>query len=205
MQIGFMRWVILGVLSQYIYAGGGKNITPALSDIAKVIDANSGLYIGIGLGTLRLSNDYSNEYFQTHPVQLIAGYKFNPYFSIEGRYTKDVSNVIYRHGTTINPDNNDFSADFGSYSLLARFSYPYQKYTPYFLIGYGSVFLNDIKESKRHEEGLQYGLGIAYALTSSCSLFVDYIHLYSGNGFQGRAEKVDVEAHSFTMGAKYVF
>jgi len=187
-----------------VFSANLKNVKMATSAPIEVKNYR-GPYVGIGTGLLKLKDTYTLEYFKTTPINLMVGYRFNKYFSLEARYVRDTGKIIYRHGNTINHDYNHFPATFGDYSALAKFEYSFEKFSIYTLLGYGRVYVNKIKGAKRYEDSPQYGVGISYDIASKISIFSDYLHLYSGNGFKGRAQKVNVDAKSLIIGVKYAF
>jgi hypothetical protein len=75
----------------------------------------------------------------------------------------------------------------------------------YALLGYGQIKLTNIKKVNRVENSFQWGGGIAYPINSKFNFFTDYIMLYKGKGFGGRAQKQIVDVYSTTVGVNYAF
>jgi len=182
----------------------GEVTDKPISKVASVYQKESGLYLGFGMGQMQLTDNYSEEFFRTNPVMFQAGYQFNTYIAVEGRYTHSIT-VEYDGGTTSNPDSNDFPTDFTNIGAYLKFIYPYTMVSPYLLLGYGETQLTDIKGADRAEHGFQWGVGVSYALTEHLTVFIDYSQLYDGTGFDGRAEKRSVDADMFIVGVTYVF
>ncbi len=200
----FLTYILLGVFLFHspLYAGA-KDISEAISPVVSVDD--SGFYMGLGTGWIQLKDDFTEEYFETQPLLLQAGYRLDTYFAIEGRYLRDVGKVSYENGTTSNPDNNDFPTTFRNKALYLKPMYPAGDYTLYALLGYGEVSLSDIRGADRTEKGLQWGVGISYTLSAHITLFVDYTSLYEGHGFDGRAKVRNTHVDLVIAGASYVF
>ena len=169
------------------------------------VDDLSGLYVGIGAGWMRLSDSYTKEYFETYPIMLQAGYKYNKYLSLEARYIRDARSVKYENGNTNNPDDNDFPTHFESYGFYLKPTYPIDDFSLYLLAGYGEVSLNLIEGANRKEKSIQYGAGVSYKVARRLEVFADYTRLYDGDGFQGRAKARNVHADSVIVGVSYAF
>ena len=187
---------------------GGKYVQRAITPVAPIVapsDKLSGFYVGLGLGWMRLKDSYTREYFETYPIMLQIGYQYNKYLSFEARYLRDIGNVKYENGITSNKDNSNFPTHFTNYGIYIKPTYPYGKFSFYLLAGYGQVSLTNIEGAKRKKSGLQWGVGAAYNTTKNMKIFADYIRLYDGKGFNGRAKKRNVHVDSIITGVSYVF
>jgi opacity protein-like surface antigen len=126
-------------------------------------------------------------------VGLLAGYKFNQYFSLEARLAKGTSGysdtVVYLEPTA--PEtyrNEDLDSQF---SLLVRASYPiYQSFSLYGIAGYTESrikitgvytkidYFNKFESvpysNTTKDSGVSYGVGLNYQLTEEFNVFVDY-------------------------------
>jgi opacity protein-like surface antigen len=166
---------------------------------------SEGLYIGLGSGWMRLKDHYTQEYFQTVPVALILGYRWNDYLGIEARYYRDSGRVRYDGGNTAAPDDSDFPTTFQAYGVYLKPSVPFEDLTLYGLLGYGYVSLSDIMGADREEHAWQYGGGVSWSFRPSWRLFIDYLHLYGDKGFDGRAKLRRVTSQVMTVGVTYAF
>ena len=153
--LGFMLSLLF--LQSTLYAG--KNSIEATSPVIPVptLKSNSGFYIGVGTGWMRLKDDYTKEYFRTYPVMFQLGYCINSYIALEARYTRDNSTVKYNHGNTNNRNYSDYPTIFSNRGLYLKTSYPVDKFSFYALLGYGKVSLTNINGSTRYEKGFQWG------------------------------------------------
>ncbi len=203
-------FVSLVVLSGILAAGGNVK-TMMQKKTVPVTVSESGFYLGVGVNRMALNNDYTDEEFSVTGVMLQAGYQYNQYLAIEGRYNFDVSDVHYDHGTVLHPDIDDYPGNFTNLALYVKGMYPIGNFTPYLLLGYGEVALTNIPlggpgiSADRAEKGFQWGLGADYQFTEAISVFGDYVRAYDGTGFDGRAVDVDVSADIWTLGIKYTF
>jgi len=202
--------VAMLLLSELSFAGG--DILPVEEPVVveSTID-ESGLYLGLGISVMKLNNDISKEEFSSTGVTLQAGYQFNQYFAVEGRYTKNVSNLDYDHGTTNNPNYSDYPGDFSNVAVYLKPMYAFDSFSVYALLGYGEVTLTDLPHPSnpgsvdRAEDGFQWGLGAAYSFTGNISVFVDYVKMYDDKGFDYRAQLADIDSDVWTLGVSYKF
>ena len=192
-------------LQSTLYAG--KNSIEATSPVVPVpsLKYNSGFYIGIGSGWMRLKDDYTKEYFRTYPIMFQLGYRVNSYISLEARYIRDNSTVKYSRGNTNNRNYSDYPTIFSNRGLYLKASYPIDKFSFYTLLGYGKVSLTNIKGAKRYEKGFQWGGGLSYKLSKHLKVFADYTRVYSGKGFSGRAKLKNTHVDLAILGVSYAF
>ncbi|SFV49790.1 putative outer membrane protein A [hydrothermal vent metagenome] len=202
-----VSFLILGKLS---FAGG--DIAPAKEPIAVVpVVEDSGIYLGIGASSMSLDNDLNSEEFSAKGIMIQAGYQFNQYIAIEGRYTINVGNLEYDHGTTNNPDYSDYPADFTNLALYLKPMYSLENFSIYGLLGYGEVTLTDLPHPnnpgsvERAERGFQWGLGASYKFMNNLSIFIDYTRVYDDKGFDYRAQDADITSDLWTLGVSYRF
>ncbi|WP_295417702.1 porin family protein [Sulfurovum sp.] len=194
------------------YAGGNiVPVEPVVPETAEPVVSESAFYVGLGFSYMSLRDDLSDEEFSATGVMLQAGYQFNKYFAIEGRYTRDISDVEYDHGDTINPDYDDYPTDFSNIAIYLKPMYPLENFNVYALLGYGRTELTNIPlggpgiSADRAESGFQWGLGAAYNATEQISVFVDYVRFYDDTGFDYRAQRADVNSDAWTLGVSYKF
>lgn len=201
-------------LSTGLYAGG--DMTPAVEPVVPIIEetvavSESAFYVGIGVSLLSLEDDYSKEEFSSNGVTLQAGYQYNEYLAIEGRFTRDVGDVSYDHGSDPKANGgmniDDYPTDFTNIGIYIKPMYTVDNFTAYALLGYGEVELTNIPQGDddRTEAGFQWGLGASYLFHENMSFFIDYLRMYDGEGFDGRAYKRDVLADAWTFGITYKF
>jgi opacity protein-like surface antigen len=194
------------LFTSIVLNAGDKLVNKPTSEVASIEEENkSSLYVGLGSGWSRLSDDYTDEYFQMIPITILAGYKINEYLSIEGRYYNNISDVKYDNGNTFNQSSDDFDTDFEMYSAFLKINYSLNSFNPYLLLGYGEVELSNIMGASRSENSFQYGIGILYNYSEHFKLFVDYVKLYHDKGFDNRAIDRTIDVDCITFGGIYEF
>ena len=211
MKNSLLSTVTIVALSSLSFAGG--DVAPIEEPIVAVGEpqtiSDSGFYLGVGVGSMGLHNDLSDEKFSTTAVTLQAGYQYNPYIALEGRYTKDISGVEYTSGNTRNGDISDYPADFSNIAIYLKPMYPIGAMSIYALLGYGEVTLTNVplnsSGADRGEAGFQWGVGASYQMTNSIDIFVDYTSMYDDKGFNYRAMNSDIKADLITVGLSYRF
>ncbi len=181
------------------------------SDAAFVTN-ESNVFMGLGLSNMELRNDTTDEAFTAKSIVLQMEYQYNRYIGILGRYAFNIGSADYAHGTTPNPDYVDYPTDFSNTALYLKAMYPVENFSPYLLLGYGKTTLSNAPLAEGSginvnlsEVGFQWGLGIDYAFNDKVSVFVDYVRMYDGKGFDGIATDADVTADMWTVGVSYRF
>ena len=169
-------------------------------------------YLGVGLSSMSLNNDLSDEEFSATAAMLQAGYRYNANLAIEGRYYLNISSANYSHGTTYNPDFSDYPTDFTNIGIYLKAGYPIENFNPYLLLGLGKVGLSNLPmgglpgvKNDMYESGFQWGIGVEYVFNEKISAFADYVQMYNGNGFDNRATDADIRADAWTFGISYSF
>lgn len=202
------------VCSSMMMAGGDIAPVEEVAEVAPVVlTDDSGFYLGLGVSAMSLSNDNNSEEFTSTGIMLQAGYQINEYFAIEGRYTKDVSNLDYDHGndTASAIYDGDYPGDFSNIAIYVKPMYSIDDFTMYALLGYGEVSIGPLPHPSqagsvdRAEDGFQWGLGGSYAFGENISVFVDYVKLYDDKGFDYRAKLDNIDANLWTIGLTYKF
>ncbi|RLA69444.1 MAG: porin family protein [Epsilonproteobacteria bacterium] len=185
-------------LSGLVYAGG--DIAPVMEEEQIVVE-RSPFYLGFGIGGAELNVDATNEQFTSTALMLQAGYQYNEYVAIEGRYSFGFS-TDYDQGTTTGLATY---GDISSWGIYLKPMYPIGDFSIYGLLGYGGVMLSDIRNGDAYENGFQYGLGASYNITETVSIFADYVWLYDDTGLDYVAISNDVDANVWTLGVSYKF
>ena len=167
---------LVAVLAMSTFAVAGGDIAPVEEPVVvvpEVVESTGGFYLGgaYGYGDMEFSETgYShNENFDSFMLQ--AGYKFNPYIAVEGRYwlTSEDSWDDW---------NEDFSAD--SWGIYVKPMYPVtNELDVYALLGYGDTDPEIGGQGPDYDtDGFQWGLGASYDVTDNVAVFVDYVSLY---------------------------
>jgi len=168
-----------------------------------VIVEQSPFYLGVGIGGGTVNDDDTSEEFSATTLMFQAGYQYNEYIALEGRYTFGLD-TDYSPGTT-NSLSSDYDGDFSSWGIYVKPMYPIGNFSLYALLGYGGVMLDDLAGGDAYESGFQWGLGAGYAMSENYTVFVDYVSLYDDTGFDYRARLDDVDSDTWTFGVSYRF
>jgi len=192
--------VSIVALSSLTFAGG--DIAPVVEEMPVVVD-NSAFYLGLGIGAAEVNFDYYGEEFSATTLMLQAGYQYNEYVALEGRYTFGFS-TDYDVGT--NPNSTAYDGDFSSWGIYVKPMYPVtDAFDIYALLGYGGVMLSNLNNGDAYDSGFQWGLGAQYAFTDNIAVFVDYVSLYNDTGLDYAATLDDVDSDTWTIGLTYKF
>ena len=218
-------------ISTFAFAGGDiAPVEPAVEvpEVAPV--SEGGFYIGGAVSMFDVSGDYY--WYNLNPYEgeegsssgdditfmLQAGYEFNKYLAIEGRYWFESS--FTETYTFTNYDINDIgtpgtlSADseFSAWGIYIKPMYPVtDALSVYGLLGYGNTIVTDNNDYDYvDEDGFQWGAGVSYAFTENLSVFADYVQLcndtevykvYDSGDYSG--ENYDV--YTINFGVTYKF
>lgn len=200
-----MKKIIISLVASSVMVIAGGDIVPVEPMVeTPVATEQSPFYIGLGIGEGTVKDDTTSEEFSATTLMLQAGYQYNEYVALEGRYTFGL-NMDYAQGSTNGMPNGDYNGDFSSWGLYVKPMYPIGDFSVYALLGYGGVMLTDIAGGDPYESGFQWGLGTSYAFTENISGFVDYVSLYDDTGFDYRAQLNDVTSDAWTLGVSYKF
>ena len=192
-------------MSSFVFAGG--DIEP-VEAVPVVEEGVSPFYVGLGLSwvSTRSSgsswgalNDTKAE-DDTGDILLMAGYEFNQYIAVEGRY---MSSMVGEDKLTRD-----------SWGGYVKPQYPAtEAFTLYALLGYGglNVGTNGPSLGSLDDTGFQWGIGASYDLNAHFSIFVDYVNVANDMDadtvfdltFTAPFAKVDSDA--FSVGVTYHF
>jgi len=192
--------VTIFALSSFALAGG--DITPVdepiieTEEVSEIIVSNDqGLYLGLGYGSLKGEETYkwnpgnsevsfeedSRDFDQ---LLLQAGYKFNSYVAVEGRYwlgMNDLNGDWEYEGLYYNTD-----ASLDSFGIYVKPMYPVtDAFDVYGLLGYATSSLKEdifvpagTLSQTTDLDGFSWGIGAAYSFNDNISIFADYVSLY---------------------------
>jgi opacity protein-like surface antigen len=152
--------------------------------------------------------------FDADGVMFQAGYKFNPYMAIEGRYTMSVGDVnLDNAGNAFIKTsliNEDLNADITNLAIYIKPMYPFGNASIYALLGYGKVkFDNNTNGTSWDDNSFQWGLGASYAFNDHFSVFADGVRWYHDNISEGIVldglSTIDRKIYAFSVGLTYTF
>jgi len=197
-----IKFSLVSIMALGSFAVAGGDITPIVEEPI-VVEDNSDFYLGLGLGAGALNDSTTGEEIKRGLVMLQAGYQYNEYIAVEGRYNFSFS-TSYDEGTWTAVQ--DYSDDMTSWGIYLKPMYPVtDAFDIYALLGYGGVLLSNIAGGDPYESGFQWGLGAQYEVMDNIVVFFDYVSLYNGTGFDYRAQNDDIDADEWTLGVSYKF
>lgn len=179
------------ILTTSTFAIAGGDIAPVepVVESPVIVESNdNGFYLGLAYSATSIDVedadriDVNGDDADSFMVQ--AGYKFNPYIALEGRYWNG---------------NRDFDA----WGLYAKPMYPISdSFDIYALLGYGdaSAKPTEYNDISLDDSSFQWGLGASYAFTNNFAVFVDYVELY--NDDEGN---IDWSIDTVNVGVTYQF
>jgi opacity protein-like surface antigen len=211
-------------MSTFAIAGGDvAPVEPVVEMIEEpVVIEDRGFYLGVGYGFLsadrtvswydfangvNVSADYGTEDYDQ--IMLQAGYKFNSYVAVEGRYWLGLSDNAW---ATISNNPIQSVGEIDAWGIYVKPMYPVTGALDiYALLGYAKTeydITNALVDSG-NLDGFSWGLGASYEFSNNFSVFIDYTELYSDNttvantalGSLDVDESIDVT----TIGVSYRF
>ncbi len=209
----------VAVLAMSSFAVAGGDIAPVEEPIVVVesVVTDSGLYLGLGYGFMNaeitdsmlvqggtITNTVLDEDFSSIMIQ--AGYKFNSYIAVEGRYWFGLDS-----DTTLFSGSNNFPADVtvDAWGIYVKPMYPVtDAFDIYALLGYAGADISTDHISNPFNndgvDGFSWGLGAAYSFTDNLAVFVDYVNIYDDEeDYIGGS--TDTTIDSVTLGVSYKF
>ncbi len=187
------------VMTMGSFAVAGGDIVP----VPVVAEAdNSSFYLGLAISAVSTRDaSVSMDIFNVKDGQdrlgnltFQAGYNFNEYVAVEGRYT-----------TTVVDDD---AVEMDGWSLFVKPQYPVtEDFNIYALIGFGGVTMDpaDQKYIDVDDSGFQWGLGASYDFTENIAVFFDYTNLASDMDGIYWNGALQVDADAFNLGITYRF
>ena len=216
--------VVAVAMSSFAVAGGDiapieepMVVTPEV--VEEVTDA--GFYLGLGYGSLSAEETYtmgnvsveidSRDFDQ---LLLQAGYKFNSYVAVEGRYwvgMNDLEGKGYYDGYLYSE-----TAQLNAWGIYVKPMYPVTpEFNVYALLGYaGTSFEPEYKvgdavitPDSTDLDGFSWGLGASYAFNESVEIFADYVVLYDDtyDEYLDTAVTSDFTVNVISVGVSYKF
>jgi len=211
---------VAAVMAMSTFAIAGGDIAPVeepMVEVAAPAIDDSGFYVGLGYSYMMMEKDWGDEIIgiitpsqimgegieevTENAVLLLAGYNFNKYIAVEGRYTKGI-------GDLDSDMDGEIDGDLSNIGLYLKPMYPLGGVTLYGLLGFGKVTLEEPDYGiDNSESGFQWGLGASMEVTENVGVFVDYTRLYDDTGFDDTQffDGVDMTIDSVNVGVTYKF
>ena len=224
----------VAVLAMSSFAVAGGDIAPVEEPVivAEPVITDSGFYLGLAYSYMNAESTTSvagylpnGDYVLAERTlvddsinsgMLQAGYKFNSYVAVEGRY--------YFGGSTDSVAIDGYpnvtgEIDLDSWGIYVKPMYPVtDAFDIYALLGYANnsfdtELTNTVTNTKvtisddNDYDGFSWGIGAAYSFTENVSVFVDYVVLYDDNTNYGDLYNftTDDSLDSWNFGVSYKF
>lgn len=206
---------VAAVMAMSTFAIAGGDIAPVepIVEAPVAVASDAGFYAGLAYGSVSTELDASfgteaeNVDIDHDTVMFQAGYKFNKYVAVEGRYWTAAgdADVDFSYTDSANPQNNESGSgsiddDSSVWGIYVKPMYPVtEAFDVYALLGYGNVEL-DFEGESEDDSGFQWGLGASYAVNNNFAVFADYVSMYDDD-----IDDVDVTVDSWNFGVTYKF
>ncbi len=197
---------LVAVLAMSTFAIAGGDIAPVepVVEVPVIIEEdNSAFYLGLGYGLVNYQIDRelgANVDEDVNTVMFQAGYEFNSYVAVEGRYWYGFDDI------------GDIAGDYSTWGIYVKPQYPIGAFSIYALLGYASTSAEPDHNIVDYvdTDSFSWGLGAQYAFTENLSVFVDYVDLGETDDFvyneeHFRDHRVDVSIDSINFGLTYKF
>lgn len=117
-----LSFVSIMALSGLAYAGGDmtESVEPVV-EIPEIVEDTSSFYAGVGYSYMEYESSWvdggdSAEIAEGNAVTVLAGYNFNQYFALEGRYSLTLGDITYN-----DEDIESDISNIGLYPVRRRF------------------------------------------------------------------------------------
>lgn len=214
-----MKKITLSLIATMAMAGtlmAGGDIAPAMEPVVEVpmvktIDY-SGFYLGMGYSAQ--DSDIADHSFgidvdtESNHILFVAGYDYNQYIAIEGRYSTSVGDITLSDSTGYSETSSNYETE--NYAIYLKPQYNMDNgIGVYALAGYGKTTFENLTE-KGDDTDFAWGLGAKYTI-NNWSLFVDYTDLVNNGDLTGIEASpgvpadLDVDTSSWNFGVTYKF
>jgi len=210
-----MRTIKLSLVSimafgSLAYAGG--DIAPVVEEPV-VVESNSAFYVGLGYGyfnqsvdNIDIASSVADIELDTNSIFIQAGYQYNQYVAVEGRYWFGVSDISQSGG--VNP--GDHSGDLDAWGIYVKPMYPVaDNFDIYALLGYADTSVEYNTGSYWDTDGFSWGIGAQYEVMDNVLIFADYLNLGMPSDFDydpaNKNVDADIDIYTFNVGLSYKF
>jgi len=188
------------VSSSAIAGGDMQDVEPAIEPVIEVPAAEKNFYVGLGFSAVSTGQG-GIDFFDNHErrdrtgnLLVLAGYEFNPYVALEGRY----SFYIWDEDST----NTDI------WGIFVKPQYPVtEDLKVYALAGFGGINVDGANghDIDVDDTGFQWGAGASYGMTEDIAVFLDYANIANGMSGTWNGTTQDIDADTLTLGLTYKF
>lgn len=214
-----MKKITLSLVASMAMAGtlmAGGDIAPIVepayqAPVVETVDY-SGFYIGAGYSA-QTSEVEDHSYgvivdVDSDNMLFVAGYDYNQYIGVEGRYSVSVGDVDLSVSDGFSESSDDYETN--NWGIYVKPQYLMDNgFGVYALLGYGETEFVNLTETGT-DDGFAWGLGAKYTV-NSWSIFVDYTDLVTDGTMDGIEAApgvpalLDVETDSWNFGVTYKF
>ncbi len=203
------KFLAISVIASTVLMAGGDIAPIEEPVVVEPVVTDGGFYLGAAYSLMgdqytRTPNTMDPQSFDESysAIMFQAGYKFNSYVAVEGRYWAGVSDITVNNGTT---DYDLAGAD--AWGLYVKPMYPVtDTFDVYALLGYAGMDHDSIKLNDG--SGFSWGLGASYGIIEGVDLFIDYTSIYDDDrtftNATGPVTK-DISLDSVNFGVTYNF
>jgi opacity protein-like surface antigen len=214
-----MKKITLSIIASMTMAGtlmAGGDIAPVepsydAAPVGQVMDY-SGFYIGAGYSAQSSDvDDHSynvNVDIDSDNMLFVAGYDYNKYIGIEGRYSFSVGDVELDDSNGYYESSDDYDTE--NWAIYIKPQYLMDNgFGVYALLGYGETEFSNLTETG-DDSGFAWGIGAKYTV-NNWSIFVDYTDLVNDGDLKGIEASpgvpadLDVDTDSWNFGVSYKF
>ena len=213
-----MNLSLVAVLAMSTFAIAGGDIAPVepVIETPMVEESTPGnFYLGLGYGMLTATQtttfgntattNFDDDF---NEVMLQAGYKFNPYIALEGRYW-----IGLEDSYAINNGTGAVTADasIDAWGVYVKPQYPItDSLDVYALLGYANADITTTTPagyvfSPDSVDGFSWGLGADYFFTDNVAVFVDYVNIYDDTKGIANNGEVSTQVDTINFGVTYQF
>jgi opacity protein-like surface antigen len=207
---------VVAVLAMSTFAIAGGDIAPVepVVEAPVVIESAGGLYLGAAYSIFNSDANFihhSGYNFNVDAddysaIMLQAGYKFNDYVALEGRYWIGLTDGDW------SAFGNTFDSEVSAWGIYVKPMYPItDSLDIYGLLGYADVDADHAGTTlpDANFDGFSWGVGAAYSFTENIAIFVDYT-AFQDDDFQyttsgGVTGTFEHEIDSINFGVTYTF
>ncbi|KYJ86671.1 outer membrane protein [Sulfurovum riftiae] len=210
---------LAAIFAMGTFAVAGGDIAPVEPVVEEpvVVESTGAFYLGIGYGYFdqtmdSINNTVLNIEAETDNVVLQAGYQFNEYIAVEGRYWLAVGDATWSASGDYLGVSGDLSGDYSSWGIYVKPMYPVtESFNVYALLGYASTSLDADENPDFYwdTDEFSWGLGAEFGVTDNVFVFADYVNLGAPDDFTwdptGETMDVDGDLYTFNVGVTYKF
>jgi opacity protein-like surface antigen len=163
-----------------------------------------GLYLGLGYANTNIDlSTYNNidlDDLSTDSIVILAGYDFNEYLGVEGRYYLNATEAGYEYYLGNTPLSGEYKAE--SFALYAKPQYSIAMLNFYALLGVTSnnYTASNLLGGDNDDTLFSWGAGVKFNITQSLGAFIDYTDL-------GESDNIlnTTDLSSWNIGFSYKF